>query len=65
VGGLTPTTNSTAPIRQALQDSLKEVSGRGRYRVLEDRDDTLIFTLDAHFRSYQLRGRRQLRVIPD
>jgi hypothetical protein len=33
--------------------------------LAEERDDRLIFTLDAHFRSYRLRGRRHLRVVPD
>lgn len=33
--------------------------------LAESRGDKTIFTLDAHFRSYQLRGRRHLRVIPD
>jgi predicted nucleic acid-binding protein len=32
--------------------------------LAESRKDRLIFSLAAHFRAYQLRGRRHLRVIP-
>jgi predicted nucleic acid-binding protein len=33
--------------------------------LAEQRGDKLIFSLDSHFRSYQLRPRRHLRVVPD
>jgi uncharacterized protein len=62
---LTPgLTARTAELMRLYQDHPMDLADATLVALAEDRDDKLIFSLDAHFRSYQLRGRRHLRVTP-
>jgi hypothetical protein len=54
-----------ADLMRRYDDHPMDLADATLVALAEYRDDKLIFSLDAHFRSYQLRGRRQLRVIPD
>ena len=63
---LTPAlTARAAELMRRYRDHPMDLVDATLVALAEHRDDALIFTLDAHFRSYQLRGRRHLRVIPD
>ena len=63
---LTPElTARAAELMRRDQDHPMDLADATLVALAEDRDDKLIFTLDTHFDSYQLRGRRHLRVVPD
>jgi predicted nucleic acid-binding protein len=63
---LTPElTARAADLMRRYQDRPMDFADATLVALAEYRDDKLIFSLDAHFRAYQLRGRRHLRVIPD
>lgn len=63
---LTPElTARAAELMRRYHDHPMDLADATLVALAESRDDKLIFSLDAHFRSYQLRGRRHLRVIPD
>jgi uncharacterized protein len=55
----------TGELMRRYQDHPMDLADATLVALAEERGDRLIFSLDAHFRSYQLRGRRHLRVIPD
>jgi predicted nucleic acid-binding protein len=62
---LTPElTARAAELMRRYQDHPMDLADAKLVAMAEHRNDNLIFSLDAHFRSYQLRGRRHLRVIP-
>ncbi len=58
-------TARAAELMRRYRDHPMDLADATLVALAEDRGDRLIFTLDAHFRSYRLRGRRQLRVVPD
>lgn len=58
-------TARAAELMRRYRDHPMDLADATLVALAEHGDDKLIFTLDAHFRSYQLRGRRHLRVIPD
>jgi predicted nucleic acid-binding protein len=63
---LTPEfTARAAELMRRYRDHPMDLADATLVALAEYGDDKLIFSLDAHFRSYQLRGRRHLRVIPD
>lgn len=63
---LTPElTARAADLMRRYHDHPMDLADATLVALAEDRDDKLIFSLDVHFRAYQLRGRRHLRVIPD
>jgi predicted nucleic acid-binding protein len=62
---LTPElTARAAELMRRYQDRPMDLADATLVAMAEHRNDYLIFSLDARFRSYQLRGRRHLRVIP-
>ncbi len=63
-----PTPDLTAraiELMRSYRDHPMDLADATLIALAEARGDKVMFTLDAHFRSYQLRGRRHLRVIPD
>jgi predicted nucleic acid-binding protein len=63
---LTPElTARAADLMRRYQDHPMDLADATLVALAEYRGDKLILSLDAHFRSYELRGRRHLRVIPD
>jgi predicted nucleic acid-binding protein len=63
---LTPElTARAAELMRRYLDHSMDLADATLVALAEHRDDKLIFTLDAQFRSYRLRGRRHLRVIPE
>lgn len=58
-------TERSMDLMQRYRDHPMDLADATLIALAESRGDTTIFTLDAHFRSYQLRGRRHLRVVPD
>jgi predicted nucleic acid-binding protein len=58
-------TARAAELMRRYHDHPMDLADATLVALAEYRDDKLIFSLDAHFRSYQLRGGRHLRVIPD
>ena len=58
-------TARTAQLMRRYRDHPMDLADATLVALAEQRGDKLIFSLDAHFRSYQLRPRRHLRVVPD
>jgi predicted nucleic acid-binding protein len=58
-------TARSAELMRRYRDHPMDLADATLLALAEQRGDNVIFSLDAHFRSYQLRGRRHLRVIPD
>jgi uncharacterized protein len=57
-------TARAAELMRRYRDHPMDLADATLVALAEHRDDKLVFTLGAHFHSYQLRGRRHLRVIP-
>jgi predicted nucleic acid-binding protein len=63
---LTPElTVRAAELMRRYRDHPMDLADATLVALAEERGDKLIFSLDGHFRSYRLGGRRHLRVIPD
>lgn len=53
-----------AELMERYSDHPMDLADASLVAIAEAQDLRTIFTLDAHFRSYRLRGRRHLTVVP-
>jgi hypothetical protein len=57
--------NRSVDLMERYRDHPMELADATLVAVAEDRDLRTIFTLDEHFRSYRLRTRRYLHMVPN
>jgi uncharacterized protein len=60
-----PTIQRTAALMEKYADRPMDLADASLVALAEERDLTRIFTLDADFHTYRLKGRRRFEVIPD
>lgn len=57
--------NRSAELMERYRDHPMDLADATLVAVAEDRDLRTIFSLDQHFRSYRIRTRRYLHVVPN